>query len=99
MADAYHKTVAPGSLTTIADTVTTPGGPAVLIQNLHATEPVWLTGGTTTITAYAFRVAAGKTVGVVLGGDDRISGFSGTSTVTTTVAVFRSTYPSAGSYG
>ena len=99
MADAYQKTVSPGALTTIADTVTTPGGPAVLIQNTHASEPIWLTAGTTTIQAYGFKVAAGKTVGLVLGGNDRISGWSGNATVTTTVGVFRTNYPSAGSYG
>lgn len=94
MANGYPKALFPGSLTTVADMATTTGGPAVTVQNLHASEPVWLTAGTTTITAYAFKLAAGKTFSVVLDFNDTLYGFSGTSTVTNTVGVFRTGYPS-----
>lgn len=94
MAHGYPKALFPGSLTTIADMATTTGGPAVTIQNLHASEPVWLTAGTTTITAYAFRLAAGKTFSVVLDSNDTIRGYSGNATVTNTVGVFRTGFPS-----
>ena len=100
MADAYQKSCVPGSVTLLADQETLPGGPSVLIQNLHATETIWLTGSSSsTALATAFKLGAGKVVGVALGGGERIYGFSGTSTVTSTAAVFRTNYPAPGSFG
>jgi hypothetical protein len=100
MADAYQKSCFPGSVSLIADQETTPGGPGVLLQNLHASETAWLTGSSsTTALAHAFKLAAGKTVAVALGGGEKIYGFSGNATVTLTVAVFRTNFPSAGSIG
>ena len=98
MADAYQKACFPGSPTTLADLVTLKGGPAVIILNTHATEPLFL-GGSDVATTTGFRVAAGKAVSMVIGGNETVYGRSGTSTVTVTAAVFRTIFPSAGSLG
>ena len=100
MANAYQKACYPGSVTTLADMVTLAGGASVTIENLHATEPLYVGGDTTVTTANGFRIAAGKALGVAINGDEAIYGISGTSTVTVTAAIFRTNViRSAGSFG
>lgn len=106
MARSYQVSVPPGSRATIADMVTMPGGSRVLIQNTHATEPLYIGGDEnervptnaslpTLTVATGYRVVAGGTVHIDLNGDEVIYGRSGTSTVTISVVVFRSNFRGA----
>jgi hypothetical protein len=111
MARSYQVSCAPGTLTTIADAVTLPGGPCVTITNQHPTE-VLLIGGdenqaknipaaaqTPLTVATGFRLPAGKTITVVLNGDEALYGRGGNTTATCSVSVLRTNGRVAGNFG
>ena len=100
MADSYQKACPPGSVATIADLVTTVGGAAVSIRNMHADQVLYITGNSTnTLHSLAFPIAGGRTFSCVLNGDETIYGFSAVSTVTISAAVFRTNFKGVGHVG
>ena len=93
MADSYIRGCAPGTSTTIADLVTTPGGASVSIRNMHASVDLYITGSSTnTAVSQAFPIAGGKTYSFVLNGDEAVYGWSSNATVTLSCAVFRTNF-------
>lgn len=112
MALSYQVSCAPGANSTIADQTTVSGGPCVTITNHHATEVLLIGGDENNDTtgqksktaapltvATGFRLPAGKSITVVLGGSDALFGRGGNSTATCSVSVLRSNSPSAGGIG
>lgn len=111
MARTYQVSCAPGALTTIADSITLAGGPCVTITNHHATEVLLIGGnenqntgmedGTPAVltTATGFRLPAGKSITVVLNGEEALYGRGGNSTATCSVSVLRTNNVSAGGVG
>ena len=111
MARSYQVSVPPGSLATLADQITLAGGPCVTITNHHATEVLLIGGnenqntamedGTPSVltNATGFRLPAGKSITVVLNGEEALYGRGGTSTATCSVSVLRTNSMSAGGVG
>lgn len=111
MARSYQVSCAPGSLTTIADSVTLAGGPCVTITNHHATEVLMIGGdenqnvsvgagtGFPLTTATGFRLPAGKSITLVLNGNEALYGRGGNTTATCSVSVLRTNNMSAGGVG
>ena len=111
MARSYQVSCAPGANSTLVDSVTMPGGAAVLITNHHATEVLLIGGNENQETrmedgtiapltvATGFRLPAGKTLAVVLNGEEVLWGRGGNSTATCSVSILRTNAPVAGSVG
>ncbi len=107
MARSAQISVGPGAAVLLADK-TLGGGLSVTVLNAHATELLYVGGdenqltvggGTALSAASGFRVAAGKALSVVLDGNEALYGICGTSTVTLTCHVFRSTHLSSQAFG
>ena len=111
MARSYQVSCAPGTLTTIADSVTLAGGPCVTITNHHATEVLLLGGnenqarntqsgaGFPLTDATGYRLPAGKSIMLVLNGDEVIYGRGGNATATCSVSVLRTNAREGGGVG
>jgi hypothetical protein len=97
MAVSYQVGAGPNAVA-IADQRTLPGGPAVVIHNLHASEPVYIGGDenqdvdekAADLTASTgFRLVAGASLSVDIGAGDTLYARAGGTTVTVTVMVLR----------
>ena len=97
MAVSYQVGAGPNAIA-IADQRTLPGGPTVIIHNLHASEAVYIGGdenqdvdedATDLTSASGFRITAGSTLTVPIGAGDTLYARAGGTTVTVTVMVLR----------